>query len=79
MNLRYFWVNLLCIGFILMLFDNLIAQDRSKSPKRKTLVWEGPPIGSLVKDFELPIFDGGTFKLSNHRGNIVVIELGSCT
>ena len=29
--------------------------------------------GSVAKDFELPLLDGGTFKLSDHRGKHTVI------
>jgi len=39
----------------------------------------GPPVGEVVKDFELPILGEGTFKLSEQKGKIVVIELGACT
>ena len=78
MNLRRVWVSLLCICFTLLLFDNVLAQDR---PQRRTSRWGwvGPDIGWVVADFELKILDGKTFKLSDHKGEIVVLEFGAVT
>jgi hypothetical protein len=40
----------------------------------------GPRPGELAPDFDLPIIDGGRFRLSAHRGERpVLIELGSIT
>lgn len=79
MNSKRLWVGLLCFCFVFLFFENANAQDRSKRAQRKRPGWKGPPIGKVVKDFELPILDGGKFKLSDQRGKIVVIELGACT
>ena len=58
----------------------LSAQDRDQSSRRRSRwPWKGPELNSVVKDFELDILGGGTFKLSEHRGKIVAIELGACT
>ena len=79
MHVRRLWVGLLCICFALMLFDNLNAQERRRRPRGGMQRWKGPPIGTEVRDFELPLLDGGSFKLSEKRGTIIVIELGACT
>lgn len=79
MNLRRVWVSLLCICFTLLLFDNLLAQDSTRQQRRRMPRPTAPPIGSVIKDFELPILGEGTFKLSEQKGKIVVIELGACT
>lgn len=78
MNRRRFWVSLLCICFTLLLFDNVLAQDR---PQQRTSRWGwvGPEIDSLIVDFELKTLDGKTFKLSDHKGEIVVLEFGAVT
>ncbi|MEE8442952.1 MAG: TlpA disulfide reductase family protein, partial [Dehalococcoidia bacterium] len=33
-----------------------------------------PVLGETAPDFELPLLDGGTFKLSDHRGQVVWIN-----
>jgi cytochrome oxidase Cu insertion factor (SCO1/SenC/PrrC family) len=73
------WVGLLCIVFALMLFDNLIAQDRSQRARRRMPRWKGPDIGTVVEDFSLKTVDGKTFSLSDVKGKIFVMELGACT
>lgn len=78
MNWRRVWVSLLCISFTLLLFDNVFAQDSTRQLSRRPRR-TGPPVGEAVKDFELPILGEGTFKLSEQKGKIVVIELGACT
>jgi len=76
---KKFWVGFLCIVFTLMLFDNLISQETER-PRRQRPRREGPPVGSVVKDFELKTADGETFRLSDFKGEkFVVIELGACT
>ncbi len=79
--MRKAWLSLLCIVMTLMLFDSLIiAQERQQRQRRtREWPWKGPPIGTEIKDFELPILSGGSFKLSDMRGQIVIIELGACT
>ena len=59
-----------------MLFDSVLAQERKG---RRKPGWQGPEIGAVVEDFELPLLDGGTFKLSDQRGRILAIEMGACT
>ena len=78
MNWRRVWVSLLCICFTLLLFDNVLAQDR---PRQRTSrwSWKGPDIGSVIADFELKTLDGKTLKLSDHKGEIVVLEFGAVT
>lgn len=75
------WVALLCIVFALLIVDNLFAQDQQQRRRRRRArwPWKGPEIGSVIRDFELPTVDGKKFKLSDHRGEIVIIELGACT
>lgn len=34
-----------------------------------------PSLASLVEDFSLPTLDGGTFRLSDHRGKLVFLKL----
>ena len=68
----------LCSLFTLVLFEDLRAQDLQE--KRKSIfTWEGPQIGSVVKNFELKTYEGKDFKLSDQRGKIVVLEMGACT
>ena len=78
---KKFWAGLLCIVFTLMFFDNLVSQEaRQERPRRQRMTREGPPVGTEVKDFELEKAGGGTFKLSDFKGEkIVAIELGACT
>jgi cytochrome oxidase Cu insertion factor (SCO1/SenC/PrrC family) len=73
--------SLLCLVFVVLLFDSVLAQDRTQQRGRKDRPERKPAveIGDVVKDFELPILDGGKFKLSEKRGTIVVIELGACS
>ncbi|MDA0798796.1 MAG: hypothetical protein O2826_01790 [Chloroflexi bacterium] len=40
---------------------------------------DGPRVGSLAPDFELPAIDGGMVSLESMRGLPVVLELGSMT
>ncbi len=81
MNIRNAWVKLLCIVLTIMFVDSqVIAQERQQRQRRtREWPWKGPPVGSEIKDFELPVLGGGTFKLSDHKGQIVIIELGACT
>jgi hypothetical protein len=39
----------------------------------------GPKPGESAPDFDLPTVDGGRFRLSEHRGRPVLIEVGSIT
>ena len=75
------WAGLLCIVFSLMFFDNLISQENQQErPRRQRPRREGPPVGSVVKDFELKTVEGKTFRLSDFKGKKnIVIELGACT
>ena len=80
MTNKRLWAVLLCICFTLLLFDSLFAQEQQqRSRQRRSPSWSGPELGTVIKDFELPILGGGTFKLSDHKDKIVVIELGACT
>ena len=76
-----FWVGLLSVMMIMLFIGDSVAQDRrkSKSQRRRRWPWKGPEIGTVIQDFELPILNGGKFKLSDHRGKIIIIELGACT
>jgi len=79
---KKFMVGFLCMAFTVLLFDNLLAQDKTQPARRRTPRFSWKPnveIGEAVKDFELPVLNGGTFKLSAQKGTIVVIELGACT
>jgi len=75
------WVGLLCIVLSLMFFENLLAQERENPRRRRRMPRrEGPPVGTVVKEFELQTLDGKNFKLSDYKGKkIIVIELGACT
>ena len=74
------WVVLLCICFTVLLVDDILAQDQQKKKRTSRAPrWKGPDIGSVIQDFELPTLDGKKFKLSDHRGEIIIIELGACT
>ena len=81
LNLKRLWAVLLCILLVVMLFDNILAQEQQqqRSRERRRPSWVGPELGTVIKDFELPVLGGGTFKLSEHKDKIVVIELGACT
>lgn len=79
MRCKHIWAGLLCICFALTLFDCQSARNGSYLQRGKTPRWEGPPIGSEVKDFVLPVLNGGAFKLSDQRGKIIVLEMGACT
>ncbi|MFC1477328.1 hypothetical protein ACFL6L_02565 [candidate division KSB1 bacterium] len=71
---------LLCIAFVVLLFENVFAQDQQQRSRRNRFPWAPSiEIGAPVPDFELPILDGGKFKLSEQKGKIVVFELGACT
>lgn len=72
------FVCLLSALFTLILFENLLAQDLQKELSR-FFPWEGPEIGSVVKDFEIKTYDGKNFKLSDQLGKILVLEMGACT
>jgi hypothetical protein len=39
----------------------------------------GPKPGEAAPDFDLPTVDGGLFRLSEHGGRPVLIEVGSIT
>ena len=69
---------LLCTLFTAALLGTLHAQDLQKALKR-VFPWKGPEIGSVAQDFELKTFNGKTFKLSDNRGKITVLEMGACT
>ena len=74
---KRFWACLLCIVLTLVFFENLISQERQRRERTRP---QGPPIGSIVEDFELKTVDGETFRLSDFKGEkIVAIELGACT
>jgi len=69
---------LLCIAFLLIPVSNLIGQERTNRPRKR----EHPPIpkvGTFAKDFSLKTADGETFKLSEHKGRIIILEFGACT
>ncbi|MEE8382623.1 MAG: hypothetical protein V3R78_12200 [Thermodesulfobacteriota bacterium] len=68
----------LCSLFTLVLFEDLRALDLQEKLK-SIFPWEGPQIGSVVKNFELKTYEGKDFKLSDQRGKIVVLEMGACT
>ncbi|MFC1614252.1 hypothetical protein ACFL5K_03035 [Gemmatimonadota bacterium] len=70
------WTGLACACLVLLLCGSVLAQERAQ---RRRPGWQGPTIGAVVEDFELPLADGGTFKLSDQRGRILAIEMGACT
>jgi len=76
------WVGLVTLILALLLVGDLYAQQtkhRAGRNRSNRFGWKGPDIGSVIKDFELPILKDGTFKLSDYRGKIVVLEFGACT
>ena len=74
------WVSLLCMMFVSLLLNNLFAQQKTERRRMRMPHREGPPIGTIVKDFELRSTDGSTFRLSDFRGKkIVVLEFGAST
>ena len=79
MMTKRIWGGLLCMSLTLLLVGSLFAQEQRQRRQRRMPRWEGPPVGTVVKDFSLPILKGGTFTLSELRGKITVIELGACT
>ncbi|GEM_PF-932238 len=77
---KYFGIASVILLFMILSTDVYPQQQKGRSRRRVSRwPWKGPEIGSVIKDFELPILDGGKFKLSDHRGKIVIIELGACT
>ena len=70
---------LLGICMMIVLSGSMFAQNKSKDKSGKKPRWQGPPVGTVVRDFELPLLDGGTFRLSDQRGRILVLEMGACT
>ncbi len=80
-HLKRIWVALLCILLTILPVGDLFAQEQKQQQqtRKRGPRWKGPEIGSVIKDFELPILGGGKFKLSDYRGKIVIIELGACT
>jgi cytochrome oxidase Cu insertion factor (SCO1/SenC/PrrC family) len=64
--------------FTVVLIENVLAKNLQEELKR-IFPWEGPQVGSVVKDFELKTYDGRNFRLSDQRGKIVVLEMGACT
>ena len=80
MKQKKVWVGLLCIFLLVVLAGNLIAQEEKQERQRRPrFSWKGPDLGTEIQDFELPILGGENFKLSEHKGEIIVIELGACT
>ncbi len=79
---RRIMVSLLCIAFALLFFDSVFAQQETKQKRQRRSRFPWKPemnIGDKVQDFELQLLDGGTFKLSEKKGTIIVIELGACS
>jgi len=80
-----FWAGLLCILLLVGLAGSVFAQEEQEKPQKQQrqrqsrFRWKGPDIGTQIQDFELPILTGGDFMLSEHKGKIVIIELGACT
>ena len=81
MSLKRIMAGLLCVCFTLVIVGEVFAQEQQQRQRQggRRWPWKGPEMGSEIKDFELPILDGGKFKLSDHRGKIVIIEHGACT
>ncbi len=80
MRIKRLMGGLLCILFMLSLAGEIFAQEQQQQQRRRRQwPWKGPEIGSEIKDFELPVLGGGKFKLSDHKGEIIIIELGACT
>lgn len=78
----------LSLLLIILVLDDSYAQSNRRGrlgrgrmvrDGRAMMGWKGPEIGSEVKDFELKTYEGGTFKLSDQRGKILVLEMGACT
>jgi len=70
---------LLGVCIMIGLSGSLLAKEQSEDKQKKKPRWQGLPIGSVVKNFELPLLAGGTFRLSDQRGKILVLEMGACT
>lgn len=81
MIIRRIMGGLLCILFMLSLAGEIFAQEQQQQQRRRRRQWpwKGPEIGTEIKDFELPVLNGEKFKLSDHTGKIIIIELGACT
>jgi len=59
-------------------FDHFRPEHLLTDVKR-TLAAVGIPPGATAPDFELPRADGGTLRLSAHRGRPVLLRFGSFT
>jgi hypothetical protein len=57
---------------------NLIIWKQTRA-EREYFRNEGPRVGTLAPNFELPSIDGGVVSLESMRGMPVVLELGSMT
>ncbi len=82
MSRKKLWVGLLCAFLFLTLVGEIFAQEQPERPTQKRprrWPWKGPEIGSVIQDFELPVLEDGTFRLSEKKGRIIIIELGACT
>ena len=72
-------VGFLCAVWIMTVFDIGSAQNRRQRMQADWSFWKGPDIGSVIGDFERVTYDGDSFKLSDKRGKILVLEMGACT
>lgn len=69
---KHFLFCFLCIVFLFLSIENLLARNQAKTLPVDTL--KGPDIGTIVKDFSLQTTDGETFTLSDYKGKIVIFE-----